>query len=78
MPQEKGHYANDCTDERVERPPRNDGAARSADGTPPTQPAVSDVQLLMDAIVEEDGKESAFNVASQKKVPRSIIRDFNF
>ena len=42
-----GHYANDCTDDRVEREPRTDRGGNKN----------NEVQLLMDAILEDDDSD---------------------
>ena len=45
--QQMGHYANDCTNDRFERAPRTAGGSNNN----------NEVQLLMDAILEDDDSD---------------------
>jgi hypothetical protein len=65
--QQLGHYANDCTNPRVERAGRSAGNGGSAPR--------SDVQLLMDAVIEDDHGDFSFHTTghARAKLPESWI-----
>ena len=46
--QQMGHYANDCTNNRVERSPRTSGGVNNNN---------NEVQLIMDTIIEDDDSD---------------------